>query len=163
MQEWRTLRPRFVVSLLWPVISTLIRGELNLRSTQKKAFKVSLSKRRFDLWSAICRTPMRRYLRSGAEMVRMANIYEREDDLERAYVLNLKYLTLFVEKIRGHPEFNYIPPQVHDEPISLKAVLQSGHSVYLQDNTRMVLTLKDVMVKTERIKSLLHQRLVEFV
>ena len=41
-----------------------------------------------------------RYYRSGAEMVKMANTYMEEEYYEKAYILYLKYLTLFIEKVR---------------------------------------------------------------
>ncbi|XP_018568962.1 STAM-binding protein isoform X2 [Anoplophora glabripennis] len=46
------------------------------------------------------------------EMVRMANVYYNEGSLENAYVLYLKFMTLFLEKIRKHPEFNTVPVDV---------------------------------------------------
>lgn len=45
-------------------------------------------------------------------MVRQANVYRSEGSLENAYVLYLKFMTLFLEKIRKHPDFNTIPIQV---------------------------------------------------
>lgn len=45
-------------------------------------------------------------------MVRMANVYYDEGSLENAYVLYLKFMTLFLEKIRKHPEFNSVPVDV---------------------------------------------------
>lgn len=56
--------------------------------------------------------PPTRYYRSGIEMVRMANVYYEEGSLENAYVLYLKFMTLFLEKIRKHPEFNSVPVDV---------------------------------------------------
>ena len=41
-----------------------------------------------------------RYYRSGAEMVKMAETYCEEETYEKAYILYLKYLTLFIEKVR---------------------------------------------------------------
>ena len=35
-------------------------------------------------------------------MMRMARVYEEEGNLEAAYVLYLKYMTLFLEKIKTH-------------------------------------------------------------
>ncbi|KDR24328.1 STAM-binding protein [Zootermopsis nevadensis] len=49
--------------------------------------------------------PPRRYYRSGMEMVRMANVYLEEGSLENAYILYMKFMTLFIEKIRHHPDF----------------------------------------------------------
>ena len=44
--------------------------------------------------------PIRRYYRSGSEMLKMGNVYLAEDNHEKAYILYLKYLTLFLEKVR---------------------------------------------------------------
>ena len=38
-------------------------------------------------------------------MLRMGDVYYDEENHEHAYVLYLKYLTLFVEKLRAHPEY----------------------------------------------------------
>lgn len=75
--------------------------------------------------------PPRRYYRSGLEMVRMANVYLSEGSLENAYILYLKFMTLFLEKIRKHPEFASVPAQV-------KNVNQNK--------------LKEVMPKAEKLK-----------
>lgn len=45
-------------------------------------------------------------------MVRMANVYHQEGNLENAYMLYMKYMTLFIEKIRKHPDFNTVPPNM---------------------------------------------------
>ncbi|PIK41816.1 putative STAM-binding protein-like A [Apostichopus japonicus] len=51
--------------------------------------------------------PIKRYFRSGKEMIKMANIYFEEEDWERSFVLYNKYITLFVEKLpQQHPEYN---------------------------------------------------------
>ncbi|CAG9136870.1 unnamed protein product [Plutella xylostella] len=75
--------------------------------------------------------PPRRYYRSGLEMVRMANVYLAEGSLENAYILYMKFMTLFLEKIRKHPEYSQVPAQV-------KAVNQAK--------------LKEVMPKAETLK-----------
>ncbi|XP_046860236.1 AMSH-like protease [Xenia sp. Carnegie-2017] len=54
--------------------------------------------------------PARRYLRSGSEMERMANVYIEEGNLEHAYVLYTKLITLLVEKLPKHPEYKLITP-----------------------------------------------------
>lgn len=72
-----------------------------------------------------------RYYRSGLEMVRMANVYLAEGSLENAYILYMKFMTLFLEKIRKHPEYSQVPAQV-------KAVNQAK--------------LKEVMPKAETLK-----------
>nr|CAI5846495.1 unnamed protein product [Callosobruchus analis] len=53
-----------------------------------------------------------RYYRSGIEMIRMANVYYEEGSLENAYVLYIKFMTLFLEKIRKHPDFLTVPVEV---------------------------------------------------
>ncbi|XP_041970791.1 STAM-binding protein-like A [Aricia agestis] len=75
--------------------------------------------------------PPRRYYRSGLEMVRMANVYLAEGSLENAYILYMKFMTLFLEKIRKHPEYTSVPTDV-------KAVNQAK--------------LKEVMPKAEKLK-----------
>nr|XP_020472328.1 AMSH-like protease isoform X1 [Monopterus albus] len=47
----------------------------------------------------------RRYFRSGVEMERMAAVYLEEGSLENAYVLYTKFITLFVEKLPNHRDY----------------------------------------------------------
>ncbi|XP_069581250.1 AMSH-like protease [Brachyistius frenatus] len=47
----------------------------------------------------------RRYFRSGVEMEQMAAVYLQEGSLENAYVLYNKFITLFVEKLPGHRDY----------------------------------------------------------
>lgn len=42
-------------------------------------------------------------------MVRTATMYHDEGSLENAYILYMKFMTLFLEKIRTHPEFKAYP------------------------------------------------------
>ncbi|XP_010785856.1 AMSH-like protease, partial [Notothenia coriiceps] len=49
--------------------------------------------------------PPRHYLRSGVEMERMASVYLQEGRLENAYVLYNKFITLFVEKLPAHRDY----------------------------------------------------------
>lgn len=72
-----------------------------------------------------------RYYRSGLEMVRMANVYLAENSLENAYILYIKFMTLFLEKMRKHPEYGSVSPEV-------KAANQAK--------------LKEVMPKAEKLK-----------
>ena len=51
-----------------------------------------------------CTLVLFRYYQSGAEMVRMADTYMEEENYEKAYILYLKYLTLFIDKVRFTPE-----------------------------------------------------------
>ncbi|XP_077206455.1 AMSH-like protease isoform X2 [Paroedura picta] len=47
----------------------------------------------------------RRYFRFGVEMERMAAVYLEEGNLENAFVLYNKFITLFVEKLPGHRDY----------------------------------------------------------
>ncbi|XP_067857492.1 STAM-binding protein-like [Heptranchias perlo] len=49
--------------------------------------------------------PLRRYFRSGVEMIRMASVYVDEANLESAFVLYNKYITLFFEKLPKHRDY----------------------------------------------------------
>lgn len=66
----------------------------------------------------------------------MANVYLAEGSLENAYILYMKFMTLFLEKIRKHPEYVSVPVEV-------KSVNQTN--------------LKEVMPKAEKLK----QRLLD--
>lgn len=39
------------------------------------------------------------------EIVRMATVYHTEGNLENAYILYIKFMTLFLDKILSHPEY----------------------------------------------------------
>ena len=56
------------------------------------------------------RIPVRRYFRSGQEMIKMAEVYRNEGNEEAAYVLYMKYMTLFVEKLKTHKDYPHIIP-----------------------------------------------------
>uniref|UniRef100_A0A8D3AT61 MPN domain-containing protein n=2 Tax=Scophthalmus maximus TaxID=52904 RepID=A0A8D3AT61_SCOMX len=49
--------------------------------------------------------PLRRYFRSGMEMIRMAHIYTEEGNIEHAFVLYNRYITLFIEKLPKHRDY----------------------------------------------------------
>ncbi|MGH0172213.1 UNVERIFIED_CONTAM: hypothetical protein FKN15_062747 [Acipenser sinensis] len=51
----------------------------------------------------------RRYFRSGLEMERMAAVYLEEGNLENAFVLYNKFITLFVEKLPSHRDYQQVP------------------------------------------------------
>ncbi|KAG8230059.1 hypothetical protein J437_LFUL009643 [Ladona fulva] len=75
--------------------------------------------------------------RSGLEMVRMANVYLEEGSLENAFILYMKFMTLFLEKIRTHPDFN---------------------SVSAADRTTNSQKLREVMPQAENLKAILLER-----
>ena len=64
-------------------------------------------------------------------MMRVANVYLKEGDLKSAYFLQMRYISLFVEKIRLHPQYEYYSKS--DKQFchqSLKKVIE------LTDNTK---------------------------
>uniref|UniRef100_A0A1A8MWD7 STAM binding protein n=3 Tax=Nothobranchius pienaari TaxID=704102 RepID=A0A1A8MWD7_9TELE len=67
--------------------------------------------------------PPRRYFRSGMEMIRMASIYTEEGNIERAFVLYNKYITLFIEKLPKHRDYKTANiPEKKDTVKKLKEV-----------------------------------------
>lgn len=46
-----------------------------------------------------------KYFNSGRELIKAAAALENKGDIERAFVLYLRYMTLFLEKIVHHPEY----------------------------------------------------------
>eukprot|EP00090_Calanus_glacialis_P046494 TRINITY_DN9162_c0_g1_i1.p1 TRINITY_DN9162_c0_g1~~TRINITY_DN9162_c0_g1_i1.p1 ORF type:complete len:449 (+),score=183.73 TRINITY_DN9162_c0_g1_i1:173-1519(+) len=91
-------------------------------------------------FSIDCNIPIRRYFRSGQEMIKMAEVYHNEGSLEAAYVLYMKYMTLFVEKLKNHKDFGQVLPA---------------------EKKRVRGVVKDVMGKTEELKMILKSRFGE--
>lgn len=53
--------------------------------------------------------PALMYFRSGLQMVRMADMYIKQGNVKEAYLLYLRFITLFLEKIREHPGWASLP------------------------------------------------------
>ncbi|CAL8138794.1 unnamed protein product [Orchesella dallaii] len=49
------------------------------------------------------------YLRSGRELIRSAASYQEDGQTEHAYMLYMRFLTIFLDKIRTHPKYNEVP------------------------------------------------------
>ncbi|XP_040831689.1 AMSH-like protease isoform X2 [Ochotona curzoniae] len=110
----------------------------------------------------------RRYFRSGVEMERMASVYLQEGNLENAFVLYNKFITLFVEKLPSHRDYQQCAvPEKQDIIKKLKEIafprtdelkkdLLKKYNVeyqeYLQSKNKY---------KAEILKKLEHQRLIE--
>ncbi len=73
-------------------------------------------------------------------MLRMADVYHREGNFENAYILYLKFLTMFVEKIIEHPEYG---------------------TVSTCEKTQFSIRLKEVFPKTEALKKNLLARYLQ--
>ncbi|XP_014116991.1 PREDICTED: STAM-binding protein isoform X2 [Pseudopodoces humilis] len=67
--------------------------------------------------------PPRRYFRSGVEMLRMATVYREEGNLEHAFILYNKYITLFIEKLPQHRDYkSAVIPEKRETVKKLKEV-----------------------------------------
>ncbi|XP_046670991.1 STAM-binding protein-like [Homalodisca vitripennis] len=84
--------------------------------------------------------PPKWYYHLGLEMVRMANVYREEGQLENAYVLYMKFIVLFLEKTKTHPGWNTLPE-------TNRAVIQQK--------------LREVFPKAEQLKSELSKKFKE--
>lgn len=51
-----------------------------------------------------------KYFNSGRELLKSAASFEGKGDIERAFILYLRYMTLFLEKIIHHPEYSKADP-----------------------------------------------------
>ncbi|BFZ02684.1 hypothetical protein BsWGS_05724 [Bradybaena similaris] len=83
---------------------------------------------------------LKHYFRSGHEMLRMANMYCDDGQLESAFILYYRYIALFMEKLTAHPDFS------------------SANQVELAEIKRRV---KKVFPIAEEIKSKLKKRYTE--
>ncbi|NXE00674.1 STABP protein, partial [Chaetorhynchus papuensis] len=67
--------------------------------------------------------PPRRYFRSGVEMLRMAAVYRDEGNVEHAFILYNKYITLFIEKLPQHRDYkSAVIPEKRETVKKLKEV-----------------------------------------
>ncbi|XP_065104052.1 STAM-binding protein-like A [Paramisgurnus dabryanus] len=64
--------------------------------------------------------PLRRYFHSGMEMIRMAHVYAEEGNIEHAFVLYNKYITLFIEKLLKHPDYKL--PNIPEKKETLRVM-----------------------------------------
>ncbi|KAL1492163.1 hypothetical protein ABEB36_012649 [Hypothenemus hampei] len=96
-------------------------------------------------------------LPEGLEMVRMANVYYDEGNYENAYCLYLKFMTLFLEKIREHPDFNSVPAEVKAaNKAKLREVLPKAEKlkqklleIYKEDYNNYCVKLKQIEKEAE--------------
>lgn len=101
------------------------------------------------------------------EMARMAQIYQSENNFENAFILYIKFTTLFLEKIQSHPEykaFDAATKRKNKEKIKeifpiaerLKAKLlerfQREYELYSQAETQQKLEREKETARIEREK-----------
>lgn len=83
----------------------------------------------------------------------MADVYLKEGSLENAYILYMKFMTLFLEKIRKHPNFKSVSvvdraqndaklkevlPKAEKLKLKLLEVYEQEHKIYLQKQVRLL-------------------------
>ncbi|KAK3793101.1 hypothetical protein RRG08_038606 [Elysia crispata] len=92
------------------------------------------------------------YLRSGREMLRMANMYCDDSHFESAFILYYKFITLFLEKLPKHPDYKSAPqPELSDFKRKVKKVFPIAEQIKLK--------LKDQYAEEEKIFIKEQQRL----
>ncbi|XP_045710422.1 AMSH-like protease isoform X2 [Phyllostomus hastatus] len=115
----------------------------------------------------------RRYFRSGVEMERMASVYLEEGNLENAYVLYNKFITLFVEKLPSHRDYQQCAvPEKQDIMKKLKEIafprtdelkkdLLKKYNIEYQEHMQGKACPGLAKRKAEFLKNWEHQRLIE--
>ncbi|XP_020829273.1 AMSH-like protease isoform X1 [Phascolarctos cinereus] len=110
----------------------------------------------------------RRYFRSGVEMERMASVYLEEGNLENAFVLYNKFITLFVEKLPSHRDYQQcVIPEKQDIMKKLKEIAFPRTDELKKDllkkyNAEYQECLQSKnKYKADVLRKLEHQRLIE--
>lgn len=97
-------------------------------------------------------------------MVRVAKVYLKEGNLESAYVLYIKFMTLFIEKIRKHPEYSDVSSQLKlSNQAKLKEVIPEAEELklrLLQKYRREILT--NIRAEVNRIYIVIADYLLHF-
>ncbi|XP_071986960.1 AMSH-like protease isoform X1 [Engystomops pustulosus] len=110
----------------------------------------------------------RRYFRSGVEMERMASVYLDEGNLENAFVLYNKFITLFVEKLPNHRDYQQC--EIPEKQVILKKLKEVAfpRTDYLKKDLlkKYHLEYQDYMKdinerKAECLKKMEQQQLIE--
>ncbi|XP_050054702.1 STAM-binding protein-like isoform X2 [Aphis gossypii] len=50
-----------------------------------------------------------KYYHFGRQLINMAKVNAKENDLEKAYVYYTRFMTLFLETIKEHPDYKNVP------------------------------------------------------
>ncbi|XP_077999675.1 STAM-binding protein-like A [Glandiceps talaboti] len=108
--------------------------------------------------------PVKRYFRSGVEMIRMANVYLDEGQLESAFVLFSKYTTLFVAKLPKHP--GYKDETLRKDKVTnkkkLEVVFQTAEELKKKLKTKYEKELKEwLVVERKRLAIIAEQEEIE--
>jgi len=112
----------------------LIDVENIILAPEKRIQQLSMLSSKIELNTNIA---ARKYYRSGKEMITMADVYLKENNLEQAYILYMRFMTLFLETINEHPDFKNVP---------------------IEERNLNYRVLRDVLPKTENIKTKLFEQ-----
>jgi len=102
--------------------------------------------------------PIRRYYRSGNEILKMAKVYDDEGNMEAAYVLYLKYVSLFLEGIKQHKDYAMVlPAEKKKTNATLKLVLSISEAMKNKLKKRFDVEYEEWLVQEEERKKILEQ------
>lgn len=102
--------------------------------------------------------PARRYLRSGLEMLRMAKVYRDEGDFESAFILYMKFITLFVEKLPRHPGYKEAPA---NEVTNIRQKVKQVFPVAEEIKTKLKTKYKELEKKRQEEEKLKAEELAK--
>jgi len=92
------------------------------------------------------------YFRSGREMLRMANMYCDEGQLESAFILYYKFITLFVTKLPEHPSYkDAAAVEVNEIKKKLKTVFLLAEEIKSRLKKRYVEEEKIILAEQKRL------------
>ncbi|RXM34666.1 AMSH-like protease [Acipenser ruthenus] len=98
----------------------------------------------------------RRYFRSGLEMERMAAVYLEEGNLENAFVLFNKFITLFVEKLPSHRDYQQCAVPEKQDIMKSKAVEECYQSLkqlqLIEEEKQRVTQLRRLQIESEQFR-----------
>uniref|UniRef100_A0A8C0SVQ2 STAM binding protein like 1 n=1 Tax=Canis lupus familiaris TaxID=9615 RepID=A0A8C0SVQ2_CANLF len=96
----------------------------------------------------------RRYFRSGVEMERMASVYLEEGNLENAFVLYNKFITLFVEKLPSHRDYQQCAvPEKQDimkNKYKAEILKQLEHQSLIEAERKRVARMRQQQLESEQ-------------
>ncbi|XP_045437842.1 AMSH-like protease isoform X1 [Pipistrellus kuhlii] len=96
----------------------------------------------------------RRYFRSGVEMERMASVYLEEGNLENAFVLYNKFITLFVEKLPSHRDYQQCAvPEKQDimkNKYKAEVLKKLEHQRLIEAERKRVAQMRQQQLETEQ-------------
>uniref|UniRef100_A0A9J8CRB3 STAM binding protein like 1 n=2 Tax=Cyprinus carpio TaxID=7962 RepID=A0A9J8CRB3_CYPCA len=95
----------------------------------------------------------RRYFRSGVEMEQMAAVYLEEGSLENAFVLYNKFITLFVEKLPSHRDYQQC--NVPEKQVIMKVNMCSERlqkMSLLEEERQRVAQLRKMQIESEQFR-----------